>query len=189
MGFFIGQIMMIDNLNQDKYLCYFDTPIQIISIYDHYRYDRSDHDGLSVPQRDYLINRCRDFGLKQVSGRVYTLENLDLKLVFPKQSILGASPFDSFRYEKHDEKTVFVLTPTQAACYFLTLSNKEESKKYLDILLSKQSINFKKIKDHVRTEANYKDRFEELSSEILTALEKINQSFLDKNKRHLGSMF
>lgn len=181
--------MTIDRLNQDKNICYFDTPVQVISIYDHYRYDRSDHDGLSSPQRDYLINRCREFGLKQVSGRIYTLEKLDLKLVFPKQSILGASPFDSFRYEKHDEKTVFVLTPTQAACYFLTLSSKEESLKYLKLLLSKQSINFKKIQDHVRTESQYKDRFEELSREILTALEKVNQLFQDKNKRHLGSLF
>lgn len=181
--------MSIKDLNQDKNICYFDTPIQVISIYDHYRYDRSDHDGLSAPQRDYLLNKCKKFGLKQMTGRTYLLEELDLKLVFPKQSILGASPFDSFKYEKYDEKTVFVLTPTQSSCYFLTLDAKEESLKYLELLLSKQSINFKKIKDHVRTESQYKERFDDVSAEVLLLLEKINQSFKEKNKRHIGSLF
>jgi hypothetical protein len=179
----------IEVLNQDKNLCYFDTPIQVITIFDHYRYDRSDFDGLSAPQRDYLLQCCKEFDLKQMSGRKYQLKNLGINLIFPRQSILGASPFDCLRYEKADSNTIFVLTPTQAACYFLTLAQKSDSQQYLQKLLSKQSINLKKIKDHVRTENDYLERFNELFSEMSTLLNDINQKLKVKNKRHIGSLF
>lgn len=180
--------MTLEDLNQDKNLCFFNSPIKIISIYDHYKYDRSDLDTLSGPQRKYLESKVQDFEPKVKSGRVIELRKINQSLNYPKLNILGGSPFDTLRYEKVSEEKVFVLSPTQAACYFLTLENHDDAKTFLERLLSKQPVNLKKISDHVRTETKLKERYHELKSFMSDIQNKTVETLSARSKSHLGKV-
>lgn len=180
--------MTLEDLNQDKNLCYFDSPLKVISIYDHYKYDRSDLDTLSGPQRKYLESKIQDYEPKVKSGRVIELKKINQSLNYPKPNILGGSPFDTLRYEKKSSEKVFVLSPTQAACYFLTLENIEDSKDFLKRLLKKQPVNLKKIADHARTETDFSERYNELKSFMQELQAKTVEELSARSKSHLGKV-
>jgi hypothetical protein len=180
--------MDITIINQDKHLCYFNSPIKIITIYDHHLYDRSDYDTLSKPQRTYLERKVADFEPETKSGRITYLSKLNRSLVYPKPAILGGSPFDILRYERQDDSFIYILTPTQAACYFLTLDDENDSKRYIEELLMKHPINIKKIDDFIRTEMAYRDRFMRLRPAMVAAQEKTVEVLVNRGQTHLGKM-
>lgn len=181
--------MELNDLNRDKYLSYFESPLKVIVIYEHHRYDTSDYDSLNTPQIKHLENKVKDLNPIQRTGRTTLLTELGLTLTYPKPKILGGSSFDILRYEKSDDKTVFVLTPTQAACYFLTLDDESLSKKLLKELVSKHPINIKKIDFQVRTEYAYRGLFKKLKSELLEIQEKTIQEIIERGQTHLGKIF
>ena len=125
---------------------FFDTPIKIVSIFDHIRFDRSDVELLSKEQREYIFHKARGDGFVWKSGRILKNKESRVEIVFPKQNILGANPIDILRYEKTSGDRVFVLTPTQAACYFLTLGE-ESFVQNTKRLLERMPINIKKVID------------------------------------------
>ena len=181
--------MRLEQLNEDKYLSYFNAEINIIVIYEHYRYDSSDYDSLNTPQINYLLDKVEDLNPTAKTGRKIELKKIEKTLVFPKPAILGASSFDVLRYEKQDDSFIFVLTPTQAACYFLTLEDDKRSKELLTVLLSKHPVNLKKIAFQVRTEYSYKERFYEFKSELTSLQKKTVQMLEEKGHSHLGRVF
>lgn len=181
--------MKLEQLNEDKYLSYFAADINIIVIYEHYRYDSSDYDSLNTPQINYLLDKVAELNPSAKSGRKIELEKIEKILVFPKPSILGASSFDVLRYEKQDDSFIYVLTPTQAACYFLTLEDEESSKELLTVLLSKHPVNLKKIAFQVRTEYAFRQRFNDLKSELTALQLKTVQLLEEKGQSHLGRVF
>ena len=176
-------------INQNKNLMFFDTPIKIISIYDHHLFERSEYDSLSPPQREFLEKFLADYEFSKKSGRELYSSSLNLKVVFPKPAILGASPFDILRYEKLKEDTIYVLTPTQCACYFLTLEDFDEAKKLLEELIHKFPINLKKIKDHAQIETQILARFELIYPHLEKLQTESVQRAKDNSRSHIGRIF
>jgi hypothetical protein len=181
--------LKLNDLNKDKYLSYFESPVKIIVIYEHHRYDTSDYDSLNTPQIKYLENKVKELKPLQKTGRTTVLTEIGLTLTYPKPKILGASSFDILRYEKSDDKTVFVLTPTQAACYFLTLDDESLSKKLLKELVSKHPINIKKIDFQVKTEYSYRTLFRSVRNELLEIQMKTIDRIIARGQSHLGKIF
>ncbi len=140
---------------KDDYLVFFDEPHLILSVYDYGFYDRSDIDMLGPAQRDYVAKKLASKGYQWTSGRILESKETDYRVVFPRSSIQGASPADIMRYETRHEKDIFVLTPTQAACYLLTLEDKAEAYQKLEQLISEQPINLEKMKDHLKHSPEY----------------------------------
>jgi DNA-binding response OmpR family regulator len=149
--------MDIESINSDRNLIYFNTPIKVISIYDHHLFDRSDYDTLSKPQRDHLEYKLKDFGWQRKSGRKIFLSKTNQTLIFPKPNILGGSPFDTLRYEKSDNNVVFVLTPTQADCYELGASNFVQKPINNNILIAIIKKNINMLSQQTRDEIKLKN--------------------------------
>lgn len=171
---------------EDKNLLYFNTPTKILSIFDHIRYDRSDLEAISQPQRQYIFDKVKDNGFKWKTGR--TLKNEDnIEIIFPKQGILGASPIDILRYEKPSENKIYVLTPTQTACYLLTL-NESNFLSNIEKLLNKMPINIKKIQDNIRLEKEY-STFIKHKEMIIKLQEKTLSDESFRGKSHIGRVF
>ena len=181
--------MSLADLNQDKYLSFFDSPLKMIVIYEHHRYDISDYDSLNTPQREHLEAKVAQYNPIRESGRKTDLTELGLSLVYPKPGILGGSSFDVLRYEEKNESFVFVLTPTQAACYFLTLQDEKLSKKLLKQQVAKHPINLKKIEFLVRTEYAYRGLFKKLKKELEEIQARTIETILERGQTHLGCLF
>lgn len=94
---------MLDQLKEDKNFYLVDSPLNLLSVFDHTRYDRSDLDLLSVPQRQYVERKLKKFGYKFKTGRVLTSKLQTIVFRIPKQSIISANPFDVVRYEKKNQ--------------------------------------------------------------------------------------
>ena len=151
--------MSLEVLNNDKNICFFNSPIKIITIYQDYQYDQSDHDSLTSAERNYLFKTLEDFSPEVKTGRTTKLNGLGLTVKYPQPSIIGGSPFDAIRYESTSDELVYVLTPTQAACYFLTLEDEKLTQENLNLLLKKQPINIKKIEFSARTESQFIENY------------------------------
>lgn len=176
-------------INENKNLLFFNTPIKVITIYDHHIFERSEYDSLSPPQREYLEKFLEEFEFIKISGRELKSDQFNLKVVFPKPAILGASPFDTLRYEKINEDTIYVLTPTQCACYFLSLEDFDEAKKLLEILINKFPINLKKIKDHAQIETHINSRLGLIYPELEKLQNESVQKAKENSRSHIGRVF
>ena len=141
--------------SDDDYLVFFDEPHLILSVYDYAFYDRSDIDMLGPAQRDYVARKLASKGYKWTSGRMLENQDSDYRVVFPRGSIQGASPADIMRFETRGENDIFVLTPTQTACYLLALEDKAEAYQKLEYLIGQQPINLEKMKDHLKHSPEY----------------------------------
>lgn len=181
--------MELQDLNKDKYLSFFDHKPRLIVIYEHHQYDACDYDSISTAQIKHLLQKTAVFNSKQKSGRVIQLETPAVTLKIPKPAILGASSFDILRYEKQDPNTIFVLTPTQAACHFLTIENENHSLSFLQQLLLKHPINFKKIAAQIKTEFDHRDRFAKFRRELEDIQAQTVAQLREKNQGHLGRIF
>jgi len=179
---------MLDELGQDKNFVYITSPDNILSVFDHTNYDRSDLEILSVPQRKYTEKKLKKFGYKFKTGRVLISNEYTQKFRIPKQSIISSNPYDILRYEKRDDQDIFILTPTQAACYIITHYESVQLMQKLKALIEKQPVNLKKIYDHSRFE-KCKDSYYSIYRELQNFQDDLVKNSKLKYKNHLGKFF
>ena len=104
---------------EDDNILVFGKPFNLVSIYDDRVYDRSDADFMNTSMRSYFKERLTELQYDWLSGNVLGSPLYTTTFIFPKNGILGASPFDITRFEKRREDDYFVLTPTQVAAYLI----------------------------------------------------------------------
>ncbi len=135
----------------DPYLYLTDEPINVLSIFDDLKYDRSDFDGLSPSMRRYAVKQLAELGFKQTSGRVLEHAEDDVRCIMPKPSVLGASPFDIERYNPKRQQDYYLLTPTQTAALLINHFPLKDSLDRILELVVRHPINLFKIKDHLES--------------------------------------
>lgn len=179
---------MIQELKDDKNFYVVEGSLNILSVFDHTNYDRSDLDLLSGPQRQYVEKKLKKHGYKFKTGRVLQSKTQSIVFRIPKQSIISANPFDIIRYEKRDQGDIFVLTPTQSACLIINrITVKDELKLALKELIKKQPINLKKIYDNIRFEKS-KENYQSIHNELSEFQSEVIKSTHLKYKQHLGKL-
>lgn len=178
----------INKVHNDNNLMFFDTPIKIITIYDHYIYERSDYDSITNSQRNYLEKFLTNFGFKQISGRELKSKELGLSIIYPKPQILGASLFDILRYEKVSKDSIYILSPTQCACYFLSLDDFDMAKKLIEDLIFKFPINLKKMKDHAINEPLINEKLNSIYKSLEHLQQQSEKRAIENAKNPIGKV-
>ena len=147
---------------EDENILVFGKPFNIISIYDDRLYDRSDADLMNPSMRNYFKESLKKLKYDWLSGNVLGSETFSTTFIFPKNGILGASPFDITRYEKRGLDDYFVLTPTQVAGYLIQIQSGNDLIENLRKLISKHPINLEKLKDHLSSDECLVTKFNSL---------------------------
>jgi len=144
---------------EDENIIVFGNPFNLISIYDDRIYDRSDADIMNTSMRNYLKDHLDYLKYDWLTGNVLSSPLYSPKFIFPKNKILGASPFDATLFEKRFEDDFFVLTPTQIASFLIKYDSGDEVFEYLEKLISKHPVNLEKMKDHFNSSGISKIKF------------------------------
>lgn len=142
---------------QNKYITIPKSPINIISIFDELKYDRSDLDLVSPAMRHHILERLKKYGFKQTSGNIIEQTQLDVRCIIPKYHALGSSPFDITRYTPKRDHDYYILTPTQTACQFVNTLVFDEAVDAISLLISKQPINLFKLLDFLENNPSHQD--------------------------------
>lgn len=180
--------MINELLYKDKYLYLYNEKFQAVSIFDHIRYDRSDYDMLSPPQRKYLLKLLLDNSGRQITGRKVAFED-GTTITFPRANAMSPSPGDVLEELSQDEGHFLVLTPTQLA-YALIKELHDEPEllmSELNKLITAQPINLYKVQDYAESEGMKSFLRKNLES-LKAAQETITTSEPMKNRRHLGAI-
>lgn len=138
------------------YLSISTLPLNIISIFDELRYDRSDADMVSPAMRRHVVEKLKPLGFRQKSGNIIEHIDSDIRCVIPKSHALGASPFDILRYTKKREQDFYILTPTQTACQCVNMYTIEEAVEKIGELIAKQPININRLYDYLEDSETHK---------------------------------
>lgn len=141
------------------YLFVADTDLNLLSVFDDLRYDRSDADMLSPAMRKHVGEKLRPMGFKQISGTVFENKSADVRFIMPKSHALGASPFDISRYTPKREQDYYVLTPTQAACQLIDNYSLDRAVASIKALIARQPINLLRLADYLERKPTH-ERFE-----------------------------
>lgn len=141
----------------DSYLYLTEAPLNILSVFDELRYDRSDVDMLSPGMRKHVAKRLARAGFKQSSGRLLTHNEIRARCHLPKPTVLGASPFHTMDHISSYEYDFFVLTPTQTAGAFVDHYDLAEAVERICALVEKQPINLFKLKDYLEGNSKHQD--------------------------------
>ena len=171
---------------EDENIMVFGRPFNLISIYDDRVYDRSDADIMNTSMRNYLKDHLSKLKYDWVSGNVLSSPLYRTNFIFPKNKILGASPFDAILFEKRDEDDFFVLTPTQVASFLIKTKSGNELLEYLEKLISKHPINLDKMKDHFNSSGIIKLNFNSLYSQLKKYQDKVIKTDKLKRKSRIG---
>ena len=139
----------LESLNTDPYLFIFRAELNLISVFDDLKYDRSDLDALSAPMRRRVLDRLAPFGFRQVSGGVFAHDGSDLHMHIPKYRALGASPFDATRDTPRRDQDFYILTPTQTACHIIDTKTPDEARALIKALIAKHPVNLMRIFDYL----------------------------------------
>ena len=139
----------MQDLDRDAYLNVADWQLNLISVFDELRYDRSDGDYLSPAMRDHAVRKLQGLGFSQISGTVIENRAEDVRILIPKFHALGASPFDATRYTAKRPQDFYLLTPTQTACRFIDRFDTEEAVERVKALIARHPINVLKIDDYL----------------------------------------
>ena len=130
------------------YLYLLTGELNIISVFDELRYDRSDADMLSPAMRFHVVNKLKTLGFKQSSGNVLEHPD-DVRCILPKSHALGASPFHITSFTKKREQDFYVLTPTQTACQLIKQFEFEIAVEKVKALIQEQPINLFRLSDYL----------------------------------------
>jgi len=133
----------------DPYLTIADDALRLISVFDDLMYDRADIDMLSAPMRRHVVAQLAPLGFRQVSGNVLENKGNDIRVLFPKIHVLGASPFDAMRYLARRPQDYVVLTPTQTACQMIAHYPHAAAVDHIKALIVTQPINLLRIMDYL----------------------------------------
>lgn len=131
------------------YMLLADAELNIFSIFDDLKYDRSDADMMSPPMRRHAVQTLDRLGFRQTSGSVMHHKPRDLFCYIPKPQVLGASPFDVTRYTPKRDQDYYVLTPTQTACRLIDTYPCELAVEKIVSLIWKQPINLYRLLDYL----------------------------------------
>lgn len=131
------------------YLFVADSRLNLLSVFDDLRYDRSDVDMLSPTMRRHVSEKLRPLGFRQVSGTTFENRAADVRFLMPKSHALGASPFDISRYTPKREQDFYVLTPTQAACQIIDNYSLDHAVHAIKDLISRQPVNLLRLADYL----------------------------------------
>ncbi|MEM6846789.1 MAG: hypothetical protein AAF580_01770, partial [Pseudomonadota bacterium] len=131
------------------YLFVADSRLNLLSVFDDLRYDRSDADMLSPTMRRHVSEKLRPLGFKQISGTTFENPAADVRFLMPKSHALGASPFDISRYTPKREQDFYVLTPTQAACQIIDNYSLDFAVDAIKDLISRQPVNLLRLADYL----------------------------------------
>ncbi|MEM8878805.1 MAG: hypothetical protein AAGD23_13180 [Pseudomonadota bacterium] len=134
-----------------------DTALNLISVFDDLRYDRSDADMLSPAMRRHAISKLGALGFRQVSGTVLEQREADVRCLMPKFHALGASPFDITRYTPKREQDFYLLTPTQTACQFIDHYALEDALTRVRTLITRQPINIYRLMDYLEDKPSHQN--------------------------------
>lgn len=137
------------------YLHVADRKLNILSVFDDLRYDRSDADLLSPAMRKHVVKVLSELEFKQTSGTVLKHKTSDLRCIMPKFHALGASPFDITRYADKRPQDFYVLTPTQTACQFIDNYALEEAVELIKSLIVRQPINLFRLMDFLERKPSH----------------------------------
>ena len=131
--------------------------LNIISIFDDLRYDRSDADILSPAMRRHIKKKLESQGFKQNSGNVFQHREENVRCIMPKAHALGSSPFHITDYTPKQEQDFYILTPTQTACQFVNLYPLEHALEKIGLLIERQPINLFRLKDYLEDSQSHRD--------------------------------
>ncbi len=139
-------------LNDDPFL-FVDQKLNLISVFDDLKYDRSDLDTLSAPMRRRVVARLDPLGFRQMSGGLIENPKANIRVLLPKFRALGASPFDVVRDTPRRAQDFYVLTPTQTACQWIDAFSTDDAVEAIKTLVVKHPVNLLRIVDFLeRTE-------------------------------------
>ncbi len=123
--------------------------VNVISVFDSLRYDRSDVDMLSPSMRMHVSKKLKTLGFKQKSGNVFEHSEQGIRCIIPKSHALGASPFHIVDYTSKREQDYYLLTPTQTACLIIKLHDLETAVARICELIQTQPINILRLSDYL----------------------------------------
>ncbi len=178
---------LIEATANDDYL-HWVYELNVLSVFDDIKYDRSDIDILSPAMRHYAAKFLKNQGFRQKSGQCFISRDCEEKLWMPKPSVLGASPFDITRYIKRDVSDAIILTPTQTAAFLFDRLELKDAVSEIAVLIEQQPINLLKLRDHIPRYGDrerYTQAFPYLRFCQRKAIERPHMRF----KRSLGSVF
>lgn len=135
--------------NLGHYMMLADDQLNIFSVFDDLKYDRSDADMMSPGMRKHAVEKLKPFGFRQTSGSVLRDKARDVFCYIPKPQVLGASPFDVARYTPKREQDFYVLTPTQTACQYIDAYSFEDALEKTLALVQLQPINLYRLMDYL----------------------------------------
>ncbi len=180
------QASLIMAIERDPYL-YWHQQLRIISVFDDVRYDRSDLDLLSPAMRQHIVKQLKQLGCKQARGQQLISPNGNV-LWMPKPSVLGSSTFDIGKYTKRAEHDIYILTPTQAAAYWLDNGELEPAVEAIANMIKQQPCNLRKIEDHIGSNPKRKAYIQAMPY-LRKVLRESQEQPEMKFKRSLGSVF
>ncbi|MBV6633348.1 MAG: hypothetical protein KI792_10015 [Alphaproteobacteria bacterium] len=177
----------LETLSRDPYLWVARPPLNIISVFDDLKYDRSDLDMMSAPMRERVINQMAPLGFRQTSGRILESSADDVRVIFPKFQALGASPFDIARYRDRRPQDYLALTPTQTACQLIDHYDHGEAVEQVKALITKQPINIYRLMDYLEHKPAHRDFLNAIGHLKFVQREALESEAL-KGRRALGSI-
>ncbi|WP_428527969.1 hypothetical protein [Roseibium sp.] len=170
------------------YMMLVDDWLNIFSVFDDLRYDRSDADIMSPGMRTHAVQQLKPFGFKQTSGSVLHNKADDVFCYIPKPQVLGASPFDVLRYTPKRERDYYILTPTQTACQIIDTYSFDDALEKVSALIQKQPINLYRLMDYLERKPVH-ETIREALGHFKFIQRKAVQSEPLKRRKALGSGF
>ena len=171
---------------EDENIFVFGSPFNLVSIYDDRIYDRSDADLMNTSMRNYFKESLTELEYDWLSGNILGSPLFTTTFIFPKNGILGASPFDTTRFEKRGKDDYFVLTPTQVAGYLIQFKCGEGLLENLKKLISYHPINLDKLKDHLNSDKALEPVFNSIYVQLKNYQSKIVNSDKLLKKSRIG---
>ncbi len=133
------------------------APINMISVFDDTRFDRSDIDNLSPGMYRHTGKFLKNLGFEQDSGRIFRHSKFDMRCEIPKSRVQGSSPFHVLDYTTKREQDFYILTPTQIAGVIISKLPHADAVPLLIDLVEHHPINLFKLKDHTDNSKNHQD--------------------------------
>lgn len=175
-----------ETVSYGPYMLLADTRLNLFSVFDDLKYDRSDIDMLSPAMRNHAIQRLGALGFKQTSGRVLRNAAEDVLCHIPKFHALGGSPFDITRYTPKRARDYYLLTPTQTACQFIDTYPLDEAVTRIKALLAQQPVNLYKLVDYLEHTPTHRNAMNAMGHLIAVQKEAVASAPL-KGRRALGA--
>jgi len=146
-----------DREGQGTYLYVLSGELNIVSVFDDTRYDRSDVDVISPAMRLHIAKKLKEIGFAQRSGNVFENKTTDERCLIPKLRALGTSPFHIADCTPKRTQDYYVLTPTQTACQIIRKYDVETAVEHIKALIKHQPLNIYRLSDYLESSEHNTD--------------------------------